>query len=38
MAKMQNEISTIDIQKQDKDEEEMMKDMDMQEFNKEQTN
>ena len=35
MAKMQNEISTIDIQKQDKDEEEMMKDMDMQEFNKE---
>ena len=34
MAKMQNEISTIDIQKQDKDEEEMMKDMDMQEFNK----
>ena len=35
MEKMQNEISTIDIQKQDKDEEEMMKDMDMQEFNKE---
>ena len=34
MAKIQNEISTIDIQKQDKDEEEMMKDMDMQEFNK----
>ena len=34
MAKMQNEISTIDIQKQDKDEEEMMKDMDVQEFNK----